>query len=203
MTLLAALAGASVLCSTAVIACSSDPGYSSSSSSSGAVPDGGPSSDAEAGLPQPNDALCKGLVIGPRVIAEVGENMSTPPPLGGTIALGTYDLDAFFVYGAFDAGASDGGEQVNEVITGRSGTATLVVTRNTLAFVETYGPTGALPAPTTTGYAFSAEGTEISEAKVCPETAPTRTMPYTAVGSSLALFVDPTHRLVFQKRPEP
>jgi hypothetical protein len=203
VTLLTALAGASLLAA-AISACSSDgPSGYAQSSSSGAVPEGGtPTGDAEAGLPQPQEALCKGLVIGARVIDELGEPSKVPTPYGGAIKLGTYDLDELYAYGgAPDAGA-DGGEEGGEFLTGRSGTGTLVVTTKTLAFIEAYGPKGTLPAPVATGYAYSAEGTTISAARVCPETIATKAIPYSCVGDSLALFVDPTHRLVFRRRPE-
>lgn len=202
VTLLAGLASGCILLGAALIACASNdgPGYAQSSSSSGDLPDGG-GADAEAGLPQPQGSLCQGLVVAPKEIDEVTQAGGALPPIGGVVAPGTYDLEGLYTYGPVDAGA-DAGEQPIEGLSGRSGRGTLVVTKDTLAFIEAYGPTGALPPAAATGYAYTAAGTTISAARVCPETVATKDIPYSAVGDSLALFVDSTHRVVFRRRPQ-
>ena len=201
VALLASLAGGLVLCAAAVSACSGgSPGYAQSSS--GAPPKGDASTSAEGGtLPSPQPDLCKGGVLGPQAIAELTQVGSPPPPIGGAIAVGTYDLAELNVYRTADAGADSGEGPPGEGLSGRSGNATLVVTTNTLAFIEAYGKTGALDPAAPSGYAYSAAGTAISAAKVCPETVATKGIPYSAVGDSLALFVDPAHREVFRRRP--
>lgn len=201
MTFLAGLASGCLLLGAALVACGSDDGPAgyaqSSSSSSGDLPDGGGRADAEAGLPRPQASLCEGLVLAPREVAEVHQPGDAPLPLGGELVPGTYDLDELYSSGPLGV---DAGEQPLESLSGRNGSATLVVTTNTLAFIESYGPTGALPPPTATGYAYSAAGTTISAARVCPETVSTKGIPYSAVGGSLALLLDPTHRAVFRRR---
>jgi hypothetical protein len=195
------LASAGVLLAAAITACGSDaPGPAQpSSSSSGAPVDGG--TDAEAALPQPRPTLCEGLAPS-TVIDEISRNPPAPPPLGGTIAVGKYDIDELYDYGGVDAGPDAGAEPPNSGLSGRSGSGTLVVTADSLAFLEAYGPTGALAPPTVTGYAYTAEGTTISAAQVCPTTAPTKAIPYSASGNSLALFPAPSRRIVYRLRPE-
>jgi hypothetical protein len=77
-----------------------------------------------------------------------------------------------------------------------------VLTQETLGLVEAYGSDadGGLPAPSVRGYAYYPLNGNIYAAEVCPEAIPTKTIPYTAVGDTLSLFIDATHREVFRRR---
>ncbi len=202
MTWLAGVAASGALFAAAAIlsACGSD--NPPPAGSSGTVADGGGPADSAPGLPNANGKLCVALDRG-KTVAELGENMDVPPPLGGAIKPGTYLLDGLYVYGPIDAGPDAGPEVPNEALTGKSASGTLVVTSSTLAFLQAYGPTESLGAAAATGFAYTAADTTISAAQVCPSTEPTRSIPYSAVGDSLALFVEPKRRVVFRRKPEP
>lgn len=183
----------------AVVACSSNDPPPAGSSGTVAT-DGGGGGDTGPGLPNPNDKLCAAL-DGGKTVAEIGQNMEPPPALGGPIKGGTYLLDELYAYGPIDAGPEAGPEPPNEALTGKSGTGVLVVGTGTLAFLQAYGPSANVGAATATGFAFTADGTDIAAAQVCPTTASTRTIEYSAVGDSLAIFVEPKRRVVFRRQP--
>ena len=105
----------------ALTACSSDNPPPAGSSGTVAT-DGGDGGETGPGLPNPNDELCVGL-DGGKTVAEIGQNVDPPPPLGGAIKGGTYLLDELYAYGPIDAGPEAGPEPPNEALTGRSGMA--------------------------------------------------------------------------------
>ena len=183
----------------ALTACSSDNPPPAGSSGTVAT-DGGDGGETGPGLPNPNDELCVGL-DGGKTVAEIGQNVDPPPPLGGAIKGGTYLLDELYAYGPIDAGPEAGPEPPNEALTGRSGTGTLVVGKGSLAFIQAYGPTENVGPAAATGFAFTAEGTDISAAQVCPTTESTKAIKYSAVGDSLTIFVEPSRRVVFRRQP--
>lgn len=163
----------------------------------GVTLDGGTRGDGAVPLPGPQPAVCEGLAPGTRIIGELAHAGDPPTPYGGPIAAGTYELTGLDYWGPFDAGTDP--EPPNEGASGRSGSGTLVVTKNTLAFVRAFGASdGTLGAAETEGYGYLAEDAGIAMAKVCPDVAVTTQLGYSAVGSSLAIFVDANHRELYR-----
>jgi hypothetical protein len=87
------------------------------------------------------------------------------------------------------------------VTTGRTAKSTLVLTATSLAIALQLGDNdGGTPVETITAWTYTLEGTVTSRSGVCPAGAPSGAVPYTAVGNTLAIFADTTHRYVYQKR---
>ena len=211
------LATAIVLLGGAIVAsaCSDDaasPSSSSGTSGSTAVPDSGGARveagpDAASITPRPD--LCQGMTRGGDVVLEVALTGDPPPPLGGTIELGTYDLVEMNAYapaqtldgGSEDGGPEDGGpEGPPNGPTGRSAQATIIVTQFEMRVIEARGPTGALGPEAARASLYRVDGTNILSTSVCPTTALPAPIAFSAVGTGLALFTDGTHRELYTKR---
>lgn len=186
---------------------SDHPPASSSGGSVGPSIDGGGVSDAsgsgDAGAVAVRPELCQGLTLGGTVAEEIAQAGPASVALGGSLVLGTYDLEGLDVYGAFDAGTPDGGDGTPGVQpTGRTAGSTLVVTKTALQIVEAFGTVGgSLGPPTSRAYAYVVKGAALSAAQQCPTAASTQPIGFTAAGDSLALFADANHRQVYRLRP--
>lgn len=185
-----------------VMACGDDRPTASSGDRGGAnyvsvgTDDGGTTSDAAVPLPDLQPDVCKAITLGSRIVDELAHAGDPPVPYGGTVAPGTYELDALDVWAPFDAGTS--AEAPSEGASGRSGSGTMVVTANTIAIVEAYGPSGGpLGMPDTRGYGYVADQTDLAAAEVCPNAVATTRIGYSVSGEYLAIFVDATHRATF------
>jgi hypothetical protein len=203
--LAAALTLAVTVGGVSTMACGTSDGSGSSSSSgassSGVTPVDGGVADVDL-TPRLQPERCNGLVPSQRVVSEVALSGDPPAPAGGAVSLGTYDIDQLEAYRSFDAG-TPGVEQPSAGLTGRTVSATLVLTQDTLGVVEAYGSDadgGGLAAPSVRAYAYYPIHGNIYAAEVCPEAIPTKAIPYTAVGDTLSLFIDATHREVFRRR---
>jgi hypothetical protein len=190
-------------------ACSSSdhPAATANVGSGGGANDGGATSDggasADGGSVAVRPELCQGVDAGPTAADEVSQAGPPSVPLGGTLRLGTYNVEEYDVYGAFDAGTGDAGDGPPGVqATGRTVSGTLVLTKDVLQIVEAFGtPGGSLGAPTTRAYAYVVKGNALNAAQQCPTSAATSGIGYTAVGDALALFPDENHRQLYRLRP--
>lgn len=194
------LGGVAVACSSSdrPAAATTSSSSSSSSSAGGEVTDAGEDVDAEAGLPTENDDVCKNLEAPAAPLMEISEPFAAPSPSGGTIMPGTYELDALYTYGTgvtMDGGEGTGG---NEGLSGNSGVGTLVITTNTMAFNEAYGPNDSLPAVAARGYAYYGNGATLYAAQVCPTVTATAPLPYSAVGATISFFPTANRRVVYK-----
>ncbi len=192
--------------SLSLVACSSDRPSASSNSGTGAAGLDAGTSDAATsidGAVSPRPDLCQGLTSSAMVAEELSQAGPAAVSLGGTLVFGTYDAEELDIYGAFDAGAPDGGEGSPGVrATGRTVSGTLVLTKDTLQIVEAYGtPDESLGPPTTRAYAYVLKDKSLNAAEQCPMTAATQPIGYTVAGDALALFPDPNHREVYRLRP--
>lgn len=183
-------------------ACSSDDSPGSSSGIRGFPEDSGNPTEGGGSDASPDSGLCTGLSLGGDTIAELAVEGEVPPALGGAIVPGIYDLSELQVYGVFpDAGTVDGGEPppVNP-LTGKAARATVIVLPNSLRFVEARGTADALGPENARAFEYRADGTAMSATQVCPSAAPAKVIPYSSVGSGLALFPDPNHRELYVRR---
>ena len=127
-------------------------------------------------------------------IDEIIVSGDPPPALGGMIAPGTYVLSELDFYGVIPGGAQDG-------VTGNAGRSTLVITADTMQIVGARGSsTAGLPADTVVGSTYTIMGTSLSTRSVCPVSGATKSIPYSAVGGGLALFVDARHREIYARK---
>lgn len=167
-----------------------------SSGSSGGGGEGGADGSTEGGPGGP----CEGpKQLGEPVIETrlVGD---PPPALGGVVPDGTYILSSRNSYGATPNTDEDGGGPPDS---GSSSSvvkrATMVIQGATMKISSSKGPPGALPADTATILTFTIAGSTITATPFCPAGG-ALTIPYSAVGTGIALFVDPTHREVYVRQ---
>lgn len=167
----------------------------SSGGAGDASADGG-SNDATADADAGN--LCAGITQEGDPADEIALSGSAPPPLGGVIADGTYILTELTAYG--QQTSNDAGEGTTG-LTGVVARATVVFAGGTLKKIEARG-TKAVP-PTSdavTGASFVVNGTSLQTTSVCPTAGTTKSIPFSAVGGGVALFVDATHRELYTKK---
>lgn len=190
-------------------ACSDDAppaaGTAGSSGSSGLPAEGGtgPGATSDAAGITPRPDLCQAATSGGDRVSELELPGEPPPPLGGTIAPGTYDLVELNAYADPKAPADAGEEGPQSRPTGQAAQITIVVTQNELRFLEARGPAdseaGWAPA-TARAMLYRTDGTSLVMTAVCPATAAPAGLPFSAVGNGFALFVDPSHRQLFVAR---
>ncbi len=167
-------------------------------------PEAGSGPDAATITPRPE--LCADLALGGKPVSELELASNAPPPLGGEIAPGAYDLVEANVYsGPPPPGSSGGdGEGSTTRLTGRIVQGTLVITPFELRGVEASSEAGAdagLTPPRARAALYRVEGTSLIETEVCPATVLPAGVPFSSVGGGLALFTDATHRLLYVRRP--
>jgi hypothetical protein len=158
----------------------------------------------EGGLPPVMPELCKSVDAAGDQQQELALQSDPPPPLGGDIAPGIYDLTELDFY----AGKPDASDEAGSPTptSDRIAKATLTIvddqTQHTLQLGESYGTvTGGLGAPTARAFVFQKKDTSLLASQACPDAKPTTAIPYSASGPGIALFIDANHRLVFARRP--
>lgn len=139
--------------------------------------------------------LCAPLAQLGSMVSEIRIAGAPPDPLGGTITPGTYVLTEADAY----AEAPDGGDAGETTAGGTSGTslrATIIVTATSIRRVGARSDGATLPADTTTAYTYVIERAALRATPQCPA-ATGMTVPYSAVGGALAIFVDGSHRELY------
>lgn len=185
-------------------ACSDDdmPAASSSGTTPVQADGGGGAPEASASQITPRPDLCASLALGGEAVTELRLRGDAPPPLGGVLAPGTYDLVELNEYAGSASPETDGGEDApSTVVTGRQAQITIVVTEFELRVIEARGNVGALAAPTTRAMLYRTEGAYLLGTLVCPSTALPATIPYSAAGAGFAIFPDAKHRELYVLRP--
>jgi hypothetical protein len=162
--------------------------------------DGGSSSgDGGSSGGDGGTASCTGATQQGTEVAELRMEGAAPPALGGTIVAGTYVLVEANKYGPAQADAGDDGGATT-TLTGVSARLTLDVTASTVRFFGARGPTGALPADAASGLGYVLAGTSLQTTAQCPTAGATKAIPFSAVGTGLALFTDATHRELYARK---
>ncbi|MBX3187094.1 MAG: hypothetical protein KF819_08770 [Labilithrix sp.] len=196
-------AASCVLAVVALTAGCSDDDRPSSSPPPADVPAQDASTGFDAASITPRPDLCEGLARQGDAVPELELRGDAPAPLGGTIVPGTYDLAELYAYAGEQPGGSDE-ETPGSKITGRAGQGTLVVTQYEMRFLEARGAAEsdakAWPEQAR-AVLYRVDGTSLVSTAVCPTTALPVSLPFSAVGTGLAIFVDPTHREVYTLRP--
>lgn len=178
-------------------------GGSSSSSSGGEgglVGEGG--SDGAVGDGGVISCIASGTSSDP--IQELTLRGAPPAALGGTLVPGTYVLSELSAYDQSPLDGGDGGEETpGSTLSGFTGRGRIVVTANGIAITGARGPTSSpIPADTVTAYTFVVAGTALDTTQVCPTSASgtKKTIPFSAVGTGLAIFPDANHRELYTKQ---
>jgi hypothetical protein len=208
--------GAATAVGLALLACSGDdhPAPAGSSGSTGTLPDGGPgdggpggpgdgasadgrivTDDGGEGDGAPDAALCMPLAFVGPYVDEQGIAAPAPAPAGGSITLGTYDIEALSEYDV----AADGP-------TGRIAQSTLVITVNQLRISDNLatgagGVPSSAPVQTTRALSYMAKNTKLATAQYCPPPSEEKTVDYTATPDALIVFPDATHSVQYKRRP--
>lgn len=157
----------------------------SSSSSGGTTVDAGL---ADAGEPI-GPALCEGLAQRSQDVAEYALEGDAPPPAGGKIAPGTYVLNELLAYGAPSSGGSD---PPPPPPTGAMVRATMIVGTSTIRVLESRGKDAEpLPNDQARAMTYSIAGSELRTTNVCPSQGASKSIPFSAQGSLLVLYVGP------------
>ncbi len=169
------------------------PPGSGAGASSGGMGNGG----LEAGAADGGEAtdLCAPLAQLGSPVSEIRIAGAPPEPLGGTITPGTYVLTEADAY----AEVADGGDAGETTAGGTSGTnlrATIIVTATSIRRVGARSNGATLPPDTITAYTYVVDGAALRATPHCPA-ATAMTMPYSAVGGALAIFVDGSHRELY------
>jgi hypothetical protein len=209
--LLFAIAPAAVasIIAAAIGACSSDdrPGAVGGGSSSGIIPVGGGDAgrdstvaDAAPDVNEGDPCAYDGGLEGP-VTRELPYPGSLPPPLGGDVPPGLYELAELQLYA--DAGPiseDDGGGGLGP--TGNVAQKTLIFRTATYTLVEAEASADAGVGPATiSGGTFSKSGTNITFTRTCPQGAPATVLPYSAAGGQVGLYRGPRIELYQVKKP--
>jgi hypothetical protein len=180
-----------------IAACSSDShppaggGVTTTGSSSGNPGGVGDAGDLDAG---DGGSACSPEPLQGAIVAENLLNQNPPAPLGGPVAPGTYELVELDAYDPTKPSPSQ---------TANSAQITIVIDGTNLKTIahRSVADAGA-PVQTVTSVAYKTNGTSLDTTSVCPTAGATKAIPYSAVGTnSIALFVDATHREVYQLRP--
>lgn len=173
----------------------------SNGGASGAGGDGGRAiADAgEAGTSEAGASLCVGAIQQGTVVEGLTVMGDPPAPLGGSVQPGSYLLTEIDAYGG--SGPADGGDMTDAGASGSAGRGTLVVAGNTIVIIGARGTNAAsVPADTVSAVTFTVVGTSLQTTSVCPTAGKQQTIPYSAVGGALALFVDARHRELYAKQ---
>ncbi|MBS2011871.1 MAG: hypothetical protein JST00_03195 [Deltaproteobacteria bacterium] len=186
-----------------VAACStSDPkeAVSSSSGASGSSSSGEVPTIGRRAFPE---RLCDPLPQHGEEVVELGYGDTQPEGEGGRIIPGTYVLHELRAFKIPQAPVPPDKDVVPLPKTGRRARATIYVTSDALRFNEgrTEGE-GALPGTDKTrGFSYKIVGKSISLTSECPTRETKSTIPFTAQGEFLILYVDSTHAEVYQRLP--
>lgn len=158
--------------------------------------------DAASITPRPD--LCMGLTRGGDAVPEIEVRGNSPPPLGGTIAPGTYDLRELTAYAGDAADGTDPEDVPSSRLTGKAAQITVLVTDNSLRFVEARGAmteqVATLAPETTRATLYRVEASSLVMTAVCPATAAPSPVSFSAVGTGLAIFPDGKHRELYGLR---
>ncbi len=185
-------------------ACSDDGAIAPGADSGGIASDANSDAsgfDAASITPRPD--LCEGLSRGGSLVPEIGFLGPGPPPLGGTVVAGTYDLSELDLYddpGLPDAGQDGGEGSPNTRLTGQAAQITIVVSEFAIRTVEARGGAGGLPPERTRAVLYRVDRTSLVMTEVCPSTALPVSVSFSAVGGGLAIFTDPKHRELYVRR---
>ena len=161
-------------------------------------PDRPPSNDAGSDADRPDASTCG--VAEHAATDEIGEVAVTgepPPPLGGSIAPGTYVLSEMNAYVAEDP---DAGPPIGPGpgVTGASGRGTIEIDGSTMRVLRSRRAEEGGAVTTEQGsFTYEVEGTSLKRTKTCPGATSDDVIPFTAAGSGLALFVDAQHRELY------
>lgn len=198
-----ALTIAALALGTSILFGCSDDGQPPASTSGGTPavpvsPDRPPSNDGGSDAGSPDASSCG--VAEHATTDEIGEVAvlgEPPPPLGGSIAPGTYVLSEMNAYVAEDpdAGPPTG---PGPGVTGASGRGTIEIDGSTMRVLRsrTAGEGGAVTTEQGS-FTYEVDGTSLKRTKTCPGATSDDVIPFTAAGSGLALFVDPQHRELY------
>lgn len=171
------------------------------SGSSGASSGTTASSSTSGTVSQRGPETCEGALQLAEEIPEIRKTSATPQPLGGVIEPGIYVLSEVYSY---EGGPPPSGEDEpapNIAHTGVKTKKTLYVAGNLMRVVGARSaPSAALPPDTTEAWTFGPNGLNLDTKTVCPQSGTLKSMPYSAVGPALSLFVDASHREVYMKR---
>lgn len=130
-------------------------------------------------------------------IEEVALDGEAPPPLGGEIVPGRYVLSEMNAYVPEDpdAGPPTGpGASVTDVV----GRGTIIIDATKMRVLRSRkSKNDGAPASEQGSFTYKVEGTSLRRTKTCPGQPVDDTVPFTATGSGLALFVDAQHREVY------
>jgi hypothetical protein len=166
--------------------------------------DVGVSGDAEADP-------CQTSIEVSDAVEEVGMASDAPPPYGGEIHPGTYDLAELYAHDeindggtveaspeAIDAGKNPSGPSL--WLTGARARTTIIVTANMIIRSEARG-TDPLPEPVRSASTYTIDDTSLVLTPKCPTGgAPVRVGFYAGSQGSLALLFDGKRREVFVRR---
>lgn len=144
--------------------------------------------------------LCKSATQQGEATQELRLAGNAPPPLGGALADGTYVLTEMTAYGA-NAPADDAGEGGGTTgLTGVVARSTIIVQGTSLVMITGRGTQAAPPTTdTVTGATFVVNGTSLETTSTCPTRGTVKSVPFSAVGGGIALFVDATHRELYTR----
>lgn len=182
-----------------LVACSDEmPPGSTSGATSGQVPqEAGPARDAGP-LPAGDAATCQDAgIAGGEEVNEVQLAGDEPPPLGGTIQLGTYVLNELQVYVPYPANPPD--DFAVEKLTGKVAAKNVVLGATIMELVGAEGTPGALGQTKLSGGTYATSGAELRLDLSCPTQAVEK-LRYSAAGSGLVLYVG-GRREVYKRSP--
>lgn len=188
----------------ALAACSDDDGNPAPAGSSGTPPvtvDGGRTPEASVSQITPRPDLCEGLTLGGDPVSELRLSGEPPPPLGGALAPGTYDLVELDEYTGASPDPDAGEDAPTSGTTGRQAQASIVLTQFELRVAEARGAVGAQGEKQARALLYRTEGNYLIGTAVCPSTALPASMAYSAVGNGFAIFPDARHRELYVLRP--
>ena len=199
-----ALATACLLAVTSVAACSGtehpptgDPGSSGGPGPYTPAGEAGTGADAS-----PRTDLCEDLAPGGELLPSMTLPGEPPPPLGGALSPGTYDLTSLYLYGGSNGDTEDPDASLPPRPPSESAQATLVVTADTIEIARGAGAAddgGFADATISYGW-IRVDGTDLVVDELCP-TRQTSRIPYSAVGDAIALYTATNRREVYSLRP--
>jgi len=164
--------------------------------------------DADASISNPS--LCEDLMLGGEAVVERERVGEAPPPTGGEVLEGTYDLTELTSYIPSNPDCTEpteppgeGGEPDGDCPrlrrTDRVAQVTLVVTKYAIQRIEATG-VGAVGAPTASAAVYEIDDTFLATTALCPEGGAKQRTAYSASGGALTLFVNGKEEL-FVRRP--
>jgi len=170
----------------------------------------GAQAPAEVDASISNPSLCEGLTLGGDAVVERERVGQAPPPTGGEVLEGTYDLTELTSYIPSnpdctepteppEEGSEPDGECPSLRRTDRVAQVTLVVTKYAIQRIEATG-VGAVGAPTASAVVYEIDDTFLATTALCPDGGAKERTAYSASGGALTLFVNGKEEL-FVRRP--